>query len=114
MGKHPTQSEWRALRRIAISGQKDEVRSMLLQMRQNYPNDPEVEAEMNRLEIGESLRVVESKKQRIERLEEEAQQEIISMMELCGSVHALSCSHTSDLQVMQQQLHAHIRTLKSG
>ena len=114
MGKHPTQSEWRALRRIAISGQKDEVRSMLLQMRQNYPNDPEVEAEMNRLETGESLRVVESKKQRIERLEEEAQQEIISMMELCGSVHALSCSHTSDLQVMQQQLHAHIRTLKSG
>lgn len=114
MGKHPSQSEWRALRRIAISGQKDEVRSMLLQMQKNYPNDPEVEAEIKRLETGTPLHVVESKKQRTERLMSEAQQGIASMLESCGTVRALSCSHTPDLQAMQRQLHAHIRRLKSG
>ena len=111
-GKHPTQSEWRTLRRVAISGQEDQVRRLLQEMRQSYPDDAEVAEELARLENGEALRVVESKGQRTERLIEEAQQGITDMLERCVRSQDLSRSHTIDLQDMERRLRSHIRTLR--
>ncbi len=114
MRKHPAQSEWRALRRVAVSGREDEVRRVLLRLQQVYPEDSEVTDELARLEAGRPLRIAESKRQRAERLSQEAQRGILAILAQYGSAQAVSCAHTPDLRKAQQQLNAYVHTLKSG
>ncbi len=90
------------------------MRRVLLRLQQVYPEDSEVTDELARLEAGRPLRIAESKRQRAERLSQEAQRGILAILAQYGSAQAVSCAHTPDLRKVQRQLNAYVRTLKSG
>ena len=85
MSRASHQSPWRTLRRLALSGKKDEAEAFLLRMLKDNPDDREARAELTRLQAGQSLLCTESKKERKKRVSQEVREAIDEVIQRYGS-----------------------------
>lgn len=97
--RHHSQMQ-RKLRRYALAGQWRAVRALLQERLQQDPQDREAREELQRLDDGEQLHVLETAKQRERRLAHEACDKARQMMERCPE----SALHTLPTQQIRKNL----------
>ena len=114
MSRASHQSPWRTLRRLALSGKRDEAEAFLLRMLKDNPDDREVRAELTRLRTGQSLLCTESKKERKKRVSQEVREAIDEAIRRYGEPHILSCSSSDDLHALRKQLKNQLSLLKEN
>ncbi len=103
----------RKLRRHALAGQWDIVRTMLQERLQQNPRDEEARGELRRLDAGERLHALETAKQRDARLTREACDKARSIME-AYPVAALHSVSSQEIRQNLSELHQLRRQMKRG
>ncbi|MCH5284799.1 MAG: hypothetical protein J1E42_04285 [Akkermansiaceae bacterium] len=114
MPRSAPQKQWRILRRYALSGDTEAARRTLLHMRQQFPGDAEVTAELQRLEAGEPLRITESQRERRARLLREAATTLAHDTSLMGAPRRLSTARTHQLRALHRRLQQSLRLIRAS
>lgn len=103
----------RKLRRYALAGKWSAVRALLQERLRQEPKDEEARAELERLDSGQSLHLLETAKQREKRLAQEACDKVRRMMEKYpeSTLHSIP---TRAIRQLLSELHQLCRQMKRG
>lgn len=108
----PSKSQWRALRRYALAGQKEDALRLLEDLHKRYPGNSEVTNELHRLRRGEPLHAAETPAQTQARLINEA----ITTLQTGIRYHSqekLALMPNHELREHHKNLLAALRTIKT-
>lgn len=113
MASSAPKEQWRALRRYVLAGDAQTAHNLLRMMTQEYPEDAEAAAELERMEKGLPLRATETAKERKERLTDEA---LLALARDIARYDAktLACTHTHGLKELHSSLRAHLRLISDS
>ena len=114
MAKSAPKDQWRTVRRYALAGEREKARRLLERMVQQYPDDPDAAAELQRLQNNQALLCTESKRQRKLRNVESALLALADDVAAHGSAHKLAAMPTEQLTRLHRALLAGLRTLKDA
>ncbi len=105
-------SHWRQIRRLALIGRTQEVRSLLESILADDPENEQAAAELARLDAGEPLRCAETKKERGAREAKEARHSLSLILGKNKPGDDLSAAPTVSLRSLRRSIRASVATLK--
>lgn len=110
---HPTKAQWRTVRRYAIAGDAERVRSLLEELAAAYPQDDEVAAELQRLSSGQPLHITETAARRKQRLSSEALH-ALNAITAESPVHHTPRLPTAELTALRRRIARALGDLHAG